>query len=162
MFRKLSLHDQVSSTIRPERKGEEGFSLVEVIVAMIVLMIALLGVFAVFTFSINYNAGNNARAQALTVLQQEAELLRSAKFTLYATDGILSGGVKSPKTVVSGDRSRFSVETTIDDDPFTAGVQTDITKTLKEISITVRLESPTAGWQTAVPANTVLRRVRAN
>jgi prepilin-type N-terminal cleavage/methylation domain-containing protein len=146
----------------PTKNGERGFSLVEVIAAMVILLIALLGVFAVFTFCVNYNAGNSARAQALSVLQKETELLKSAKFTPFITDSILSGGVKSPKTIVSADGKKYSVETVIDDDPFTAGVQSDFSGTLKEITITVRLESPTAGWQTAVPVKTILRRVRAN
>lgn len=64
--------------------------------------------------------------------------------------------------MVSADGSRFSVENIVDDDPFVAGVQIDFSKTLKEVNVTVRLENPTAGWQTAVPATTVLRRVRAN
>ena len=37
----------------PKKNGESGFSLVEVIVAMVILLIALLGVFAVFTYSVN-------------------------------------------------------------------------------------------------------------
>ena len=145
-----------------KRSVEDGFSLVEVISAMVVLLIALLGVFTVFTYCVNFNAGNNSRAQALSVLQQETELLRSAKFTPFITDDALTGGVKPPKRVASADESRFSVQIVVDDDPFTDGIQTDFTRTLKEITLTVTLESPTPGWQTAVPATTVLRRVRAN
>ena len=162
MPQKLFPHFENPSKSCPVKNGERGFSLVEVIVAMIVLLVALLGVFAVFTYSINYNAGNNSRAQALTVLRQETELLRSAKFTPFIIDSNLLGGTKPPKTVISADGSRFSIETVVDDDPFMSGIQTDFTKTLKEINITVRLENPTSGWQTAVPATTILRRVRAN
>ena len=32
----------------------------------------------------------------------------------------------------------------------------------KEITVTVTLENPTPGWQTALPATVVLRRARAN
>lgn len=150
------------SLIVPDKIDEKGFSLVEVIIAMVVLLVALLGIFTVFTFCINYNAGNNSRAQALSVLQQETELLRCAKFTPFITDANLTGGEKPPKLVVSADGSRFVVNTVVDDDPFINGIQTDFSKTLKEITVTVRLESPTPGWQTAVPTITVLRRVRAN
>lgn len=163
MTRKIPTHYKKSVfTAFSNKSSEDGFSLVEVIAAMVVLLIALLGVFTVFTYSVNYNAGNNSRAQALSVLQQETELLRSAKFTPFITDDALTGGVKPLKFVASADESRFNVQIVVDDDPFTAGIQTDFTKTLKEITVTVRLESPTPGWQTAVPATTILRRVRAN
>lgn len=78
------------------------------------------------------------------------------------TDADLTGGGKPPKFVVSGDGSRFVVNTVVDDDPFTVGTQTNVTNTLKEVTVTVSLESPTPGWQTAVPIITVLRRVKAN
>lgn len=144
------------------KSSENGFTLIEVIIAFVVFLIALLGVFSGFAFSINYNAGNYSRAQALTVLQREVEHLRSAKFTPYVTDAALTGGTKVPKIVVSADGNRYIIQTVVDDDPFTAGIQTDLTKKFKEITITVSLESPTPGWQTAIPSTTVLRRVRAN
>lgn len=159
---KISFSYFTKSLIVPDKIDEKGFSLVEVIIAMVVLLVALLGIFTVFTFCINYNAGNNSRAQALSVLQQETELLRCAKFTPFITDVNITGGEKPPKMVISADGSRFVVNTVVDDDPFTDDIQTDFSKTLKEITVTVKLESPTPGWQTAVPTITVLRRVRAN
>ncbi|HEY0047880.1 MAG TPA: hypothetical protein VGB68_01240, partial [Pyrinomonadaceae bacterium] len=86
--------------------------MVEVIIAMIILLVALLGVFLTFTYAVNYNAGNNSRAQALSILQQEVELLRSAKFTPGVTDDVLTGGTKTPKIITSADGSRFRVEIT--------------------------------------------------
>jgi Tfp pilus assembly protein PilV len=144
------------------KNGASGFSLIEVAIAFAVFLIALLGVFTAFIYCVSYNAGNYTRAQALTVLQRESEQLRSAKFSPYSTDTELAGGTKPPKLVVSADGNRYSVQTIIDDIPQTSGVQTDPTQKFKEITITVSLESPTPGWQTAVPAKTILRRVRAN
>jgi Tfp pilus assembly protein PilV len=144
------------------RYTEDGSSLVEVIVAITILLVALLGVFASLTYAINYNSGNNARSQALAVLQQEIEQMRSKKFTPSLTDSELTGGVKTDKTVVTSDGNKFKVSVTIDDDPFTTGVQTDITKTIKEITVAVALDRPTPGWQTAVPATVILRRTRSN
>lgn len=145
------------------KNGEQGFSLIEVIIAMIVLLVALLGVFLTFTYAVNYNAGNNSRAQALSILQQQVELLRSAKFTPGVTDEILRGGTKTPVIMNSGDGSRFRVEVVVDDDPATPNVvDVNTAKTLKEITVTVTSESPTPGWQTAVPARVFFRRVRSN
>lgn len=145
-----------------KKNEESGFSLIEVIIAMIILLVALLGVFLTFTYAVNFNAGNYARSQALVVLQQEVELTRSAKFTPGVTDSTLTGGLKTPKIVTTANGNRFRVSITVDDEPFTTGVQTTAASTLKEITIIVSSESPTPGWQSAVPARVYLRRVRSN
>ena len=155
----------VSAASSAAKRGKEaGFSLVEATCAMVVLMIALTGVAVTFTYAINYNAGNSSRAEALAILQQEVERLRSAKFTPAPNgmDSSLAGGEKAIRTVTTLDGKRFRVKTIIDDDPLTAGIQIDNTKTIKEISVTVTLDNPTPGWQTAVPATIILRRVRGN
>ncbi len=145
-----------------EKTGESGFSLIEVSVAMAIFLIAILGVFISFAFAVNYNSGNSSRAQALAILQQKVEQLRSAKFTPTVTDSSLTGGTKSPEVVTAPDGNRFRIQVVVDDDPFTANIQTDSTQKLKEVSVTVTLERPTPGWQTAIPATIVLRRVRGN
>ena len=151
----------VSAAPRDEDQG--GFTLIEVVVALVIITVALLGIFATFTYAINYNAGNNSRAQALAVLQQEVEQIRAAKFTPYSTDTTLTGGVKALKTVNSADGSAFNVQIIVDNNPFAANVQDETTPTsLKEVTITVTLASPTPGWQTSVPATVILRRVRGN
>lgn len=145
-------------------KNQAGFTLVETIIAMMVFLIALLGVFATFAYAVSYNMGNNLRSQALTVLQKEAELLRSAKFTPDSTktDAALKGGVKPVKTVTSEDNTSFAVLITVDDDPFIDLVQIDPTKTLKEITIEVKSTNSTNAWYTAVPNKLTLRRVQSN
>ena len=153
-----------------DKSNEDGFSLVEVIIALVVFLIVMLGLVVVFTYAVNYNSGNNSRAQALAVLQQQVELSRSAKFTRNKTDDAttlfdMTGGTKTPKTVTSADGNRFKIQTVIDDDPSTTAVDVVVpptAATLKEITITVTLDSPTPGWQTSVPAKVVLRRARAN
>ncbi len=144
------------------KRIEDGFSLIEVVIAMVVLMVVLLSVFGSFTYAVNFNAGNNSRSQALAVLQQEVEIMRSAKFTPAFSDSNLLGGVKPARVVSSADGNRFRVNITVDDDPFAAGVQADTSKTLKEITLIISLENPTPGWQTSVPATVILRRVRGN
>jgi type II secretory pathway pseudopilin PulG len=147
--------------------AEAGFSLVEVSAAMVIFFVAMLGIFVSFTYAVNYNAGNSSRAQALAVLQQVVEELRSKKFTPSKRDADLDGGTKTPKYKTTDDGNRFRIQIVVDDDPLTPGVQDydgDVTKkvTLKEITVTVVLDRPAPGWQTAVPAKIVLRRVRAN
>jgi type II secretory pathway pseudopilin PulG len=144
-----------------EHSSESGFTLIEATIALVVLFVALMGVFTTFTLAIVYNTGNSKRSQALSVLQQEVEQVRASKFTPQITDPILLGGTKADRTVTSADGTSFTVSMKVDDDPFTALVQTDNTKTLKEITITV---TPVGaeGWVTGIPARVIMRRTRAN
>src|SRR5215207_7616928 len=64
----------------PTWKSEGGFSLIEITIALVILMVVVMGVFAAFTYATVYNTGNNWRSQALSVLQDEVETLRAVKF----------------------------------------------------------------------------------
>ncbi len=141
---------------------EKGFSLIEVVIALTILLIALLGVLTTITYAITYNTGNSLRSQSLAVMQQQIEILQSAKYNPTVTDQILSGGLKSPAVVKSADGNIFRVEIAVDDNPFAAGVQTDSAKTLKEISIVVTPETSVGGWQNSAAAKVTIRRVRGN
>jgi Tfp pilus assembly protein PilV len=155
------------------RASHLGFSLIEVVIALLIMMIVLLGVFAAINYSITYNAGNKSRSQALAVLQQEVEAIRSAKFNATNTDAILTGGVKPEKTITAENGMTFVVNTSVDNDPSAAGNQDEayqcltpqgnpVDCTLKEITIVVQLAAPSPGWQAAVPARIVMQRVRGN
>ena len=160
---RIIINSNKKKMVKSERATEEsGFSLIEVTIALSIFLIATLGIFATFTYSVNFNAGNASRAQALSILQEEIEQMRSAKFTPGVTDSTLLGGTKTPKNKIGVDGNKYKIEIKVDDDPFTAGVQINSAKTLKEVSVTVTLDRPTPGWQTAVPVTAILRRVRSN
>jgi type II secretory pathway pseudopilin PulG len=141
---------------------ESGMSLIETTIAMVVILVGLLAAAEAFTYAILYNAGNASRAQALAILQQETELLRSKKFSPAQTDADLVGGARPIRTIAAPNGGSFTIEDTIDDDPLTNGVQVNANSSIKEITVTVRLASPSPGWQTAVPAVIVMRRTRGN
>ncbi len=150
-----------------EKRHQNGFSLVEVTIAMVVCLVVMLGLVTVFTFAVSYNAGNNSRSQALAIMQQQVELARSAKFTRNKTDNDpsrfdLTGGTKAAKIVNGADGGRFRVAISVDDDATTPAIDVNSTTTLKEIIISVTLDSPSPGWQTAIPAKVILRRTKAN
>jgi prepilin-type N-terminal cleavage/methylation domain-containing protein len=152
---------------QPTAQENSGFTLIEVAIAMVIILVALLGVVFTFTYSIMYNMGNNSRSQALAVLQQEVEQMRAANFTKTITVSILSGHAASSRTVTNATGTSFTITESVDNDPFTTGVQdtsavSDSASTYKEITITVQLSSPSPGWQTAVPSTVILRRARAN
>ncbi|MGC2235494.1 MAG: prepilin-type N-terminal cleavage/methylation domain-containing protein [Pyrinomonadaceae bacterium] len=144
------------------KTAESGFSLIETVIAMVIFLISVLGIFAAFTFAVSYNSGNSKRSQCLSVLQREVELMRSAKFTPTFMDTSLTGGVKAAKTVVSSDGFTYLVNVTVDDDPLTADVQINSAQTLKEITIVVTAQAANGSWETAFQTKSVLRRVRAN
>lgn len=140
---------------------EYGFTLVETTVALVIIFIALMGVAHSFTHAITYNAGNASRVQGLAILQEEIETMRAAKWTSNGTDARLVGGIHAIRTVPSANGGSFRVEVTVDDDPFSAALVVPGTQ-IKEITITVRLDAPSPGWQIAVPATVILRRTRGN
>ena len=153
-----------------EVSGESGFSLIEAAIALVIMLIALLGVAWTITYAINYNAGNNNRAKVLAVLQREVERLRSAKFTPSSTDAVLAGcdfGQACSTITVSSDSLSFIVTKTIDNNPTTTAVDDESevassATSFKEIRLSATLANPSPGWQTAVPAVVVLRRVKSN
>jgi len=169
--------------------SEQGFSMIEVVIALVIIMIALLGVFATLTYAVTYNAGNKSRSQTLAVMQQEVERYRAAKFNSTTTDSNASpaspgaclttglrdlrGRNESTCLVTAVDNRQFEVRSKVDNDPSVAGVQVEgyqclspqnapIPCAIKEITIEVRLAAPSPGWQTAIPMKTVLRRTRGN
>src|SRR5690606_42112554 len=90
---------------------------------------------------------------------------RSSDLTPYSTDEDLQGGIRPVKIVVSPNGGTFGVRVTVDNDPLADEIQTEAdvpNPTIKEIEVRVRLEHPSPGWQAAVPATIVMRRVRSN
>ena len=158
---------------------ESGFTLIEAVIALVILMIVVTGIFAAFTYSVTLNTGNSRRSQALSVLQKEVELLRSAKFVHEANGGADSytpTDCNDPRRNLTGtpagfprvlvcpaiDGMAYMIETEIDDDPFTAGQQIDATKHLKEIRVTVTQPARPGSWETAYVTRAIFRRVRSN
>lgn len=127
----------VSETRR--RAGEQGFTLIETSVALVVMMIVGLGAASIFSFAINYNTGASDRQLAMGVAQNRMEWLRTIPFDsttrskAYTLGGLASTGANGvTETFTNGGRS-YSVVTTITDlDSDPAG-----NPTLKRITIRV-------------------------
>jgi type II secretory pathway pseudopilin PulG len=101
--------------------GEQGFTLIETSIALVVMMIVGLGAASLFFFAVNYNTGANDRQLAMGVAQQRMEWLRNIAFdsstrsTAYASGGLAdtgAGGVV--ETFTNGGRS-YRVVTIITD-----------------------------------------------
>lgn len=128
--------------------AERGFTLMETAIALLVMMIAALGISSLFVYSMQNNVGGNERALAMAVAQQQLEQIRSVSFD----DATLAVGTTTLPTVRSGDRDytvvkRITEETNANESG----------KRLKRIAISV---TPSAGGPNWVrtPVNLVSYR----
>ena len=108
--------------------GDRGFTLIETTIALLILMVATLGVAALFVYSINYNSGANDRALALAIAQQQMERLRKTPIAQVVTPA-------QPEPDVVMARRSYSVVTTVDG-----------SATLKRITIQVTPKGAGANW----------------
>lgn len=97
-----------------QRGTQEGFTLLEIVIAMLVMMVAVLGTMSLFIFSINYNSGSRDRAMALAVAQRRLERLRNVPFD----DTLLNPTTATPTPVTVNSFGRnYSVTTVITQAP---------------------------------------------
>ena len=116
---------------------ERGFTLIETSIALLILMVAGLGVASLFTYSIRYNTGGNDRALALSVAQQQIEQFRSVPFT----DSILNvtaATVLTPDTVSNGRTYRVTKTVT--------GSNNDNSGNPTLKTITIQVDPKGSGW----------------
>lgn len=127
---------------------ESGFTLMETAIALLVLMIAGLGIASLFMFSMRNNVGGSDRALAMAVAQQQLEQLRSVSFD----DATLAVGTPDPYTVRSGERD-YRVVRRITEETNANGTG----KRLKRIAISVTPSATGANW-TSLPVVLVTYR----
>ncbi|MEO8434856.1 MAG: prepilin-type N-terminal cleavage/methylation domain-containing protein [Pyrinomonadaceae bacterium] len=116
---------------------QAGFTLIETTIAMVIMMVAALGVASLFTYSIRYNSGGNDRAIAVSVAQQQIEQLRSVPFN-DALLNVSAATVLSPNTVSNG--RTYQVTKTVTGSNNNASGN----PTLK--TITIRVDPRSTGW----------------
>jgi prepilin-type N-terminal cleavage/methylation domain-containing protein len=113
--------------------SQQGFTLIETSIAMVVLLIALFGVAWVFLYSSKYNSGASDRAVAIAIAQQQMEKLRNTNY--YSTELNATGSTGTTTTVTSAGL-QYTVNLVI----------TDTTATRKTIVINVTPVNPTSSW----------------
>jgi Tfp pilus assembly protein PilV len=122
-----------------------GFSLLEAVIALLLMMIVALGSASLFSFSVYNNSGGSDRATGLAIAQQALERLRSAQFNSTTTDASLNGGTTVQAGVLRDGRT-FTVTRVIDDLPSTTAIDVDPATNFKGITITVVPQSMGRGW----------------
>ena len=127
----------IESKRRRAATPERGFTLVETSIAMVIMMVAGLGVVSLFVYSISNNSGGNDRAVAISIAQQQVEQLRSVPFT----DSILNvsaATVLTPDTVSNGRTYRVTRTVT--------GSNNDDSGNPTLKTITIRVDPTSPGW----------------
>ncbi|HEX7333629.1 MAG TPA: type II secretion system protein [Pyrinomonadaceae bacterium] len=117
-------------------KGQQGFTLMETSIAMVVMMVGALGIASLFVFSTQNNIGGSERALAMAVAQQQLEQIRSVSYE----DTTLNVGTTT-STVQSGQRN-YTVQRTVaqETNPDNSAKQ------LKRITITVTPQAGGPNW----------------
>ena len=95
---------------RRRTRGEDGFTLIETSIALVVMMVVGLGAASLFFYAIGANSTSRDRELSMAVAQQQMERLRNTEFLdLEATVTAIGG---ANKTEISAGRS-YEVATTI-------------------------------------------------
>ena len=117
-------------------KGQQGFTLMETSIAMVVMMVGALGIASLFFFSTQNNIGGSERAIAMAVAQQQLEQLRSVSYQ----DTTLNVGTVT-STVQSAEQN-YTVERTVAQETNANGSN----KQLKKITIRVTPQVGGPAW----------------
>jgi len=70
--------------------GQQGFTLVEIMIAMLVFMVIMLGVAGGLIAAIKANSGNVVRDEALRLAEDELNRLKGDQFSTFGTSGDLT------------------------------------------------------------------------
>jgi type II secretory pathway pseudopilin PulG len=154
---------QKTSFMKSEAKKIKGFTLIEVLIAGMLMIILCVGTLSVFSYVVKLNRGENLRLQALSVLQQKVEFYRSLRFSPTGTSADLAARTNANVGVLtSADLRQFNIFVTIDDDPATAGVQTNTASKFKEITITATPVVAETSYLSNLRTTVTIQRVRTN
>lgn len=100
------------SYLQRNNNKEQGFTLIETALAMVIMSIVGLGAVSLFVYAMGANSAARDRELSMAVAQQQMELLRRAPFASLASTVTASGGAN--RIVTSADR-QYRVITTITD-----------------------------------------------
>ncbi len=107
----MNLKSSKPGTLISSRHGsEQGFTLMETSIALVVMMVVGLGAASLFFYALGANSTARDRELAMAVAQQQMERLRNTEFSQLETTIVALGG--GLKTEVSAGR-QYTVSTTI-------------------------------------------------
>src|SRR6266581_4144812 len=116
--------------------NQRGFTLLEIMIAFVLMMIVTLGAASLFVYAINYNSGAYDRTLAHAVAQRQMESLRRTPFDSLVTP-------PQPEPLITSGGRTFGIVTTVCDD---AAASCGGSATLKKITIQVTPQAGAADW----------------
>lgn len=139
---------------KQQSHGHQGFTLVEIMIALLVFMVVMLGVAGGLIQSLRSNSGNVVRAEALRLAEEELNRLQVERFSVFGTSAALTAAAwpPDPTTVqdvlvnIRGGVMPFERLSQVTD-LVTAAVA------LKRIDVVVGWDDPGAGGAVLAPTN---------
>ncbi len=152
-------------------KNAGGFTLPEVMVAGMIMIILCIGLLTVFSNVVMRNRGENLRMQALSALQKQVEIYRSYKFVPGAettadlpnhrTANLYAGTHNF--TQQSEDGRDFNIVVVVTNLQFKPSTTVDEAHCIyKEIRFTATPQTAESGWLANLKTNVTIQRVRSN
>jgi Tfp pilus assembly protein PilV len=148
---------RVAASVKNVRLSERGFTLIETVIALVIMMIVGLGAASLFFYAAQNNIGANDRELSMAVAQKRMEWLRSIPLndtTRSITYAYPGGGLAQTtttgvtETAVSGGRS-YQVTTIIRDLDTDADTTNANPPTVKTITVQVKPIGSGPGWSRA-------------
>ncbi len=155
-------------------RRDEGFTLIEVMIAASIMIVLSVGVLSVFSYVVKINRGENLRTQAQSVLQQEIEFYRSLKFIPGAQttsdlpnhrNSVLYAGTHTRPNRTSADGNQiFNITVIVTNLSYVpAGTTDEAHCTLKQIKVEAKLPpGQETGWLANLRTDVTIQRVRSN
>lgn len=104
--------------MRHTRTYKQGFTLVEIIIAITLLVIGVVAVFGLVFFAINLNRDNVMRVQALELAREGMEIVRNVRDTNWKNNYPFNGGAEIWGVGLDGTKTIAVSPTFSDQSPF--------------------------------------------
>jgi type II secretion system protein I len=111
---------------------QQGFTLIELVIALLIFMIATLGIAVLFAYATNYNSGAYDRTLAHAVAQKQMEYLSRSSF-----DSITS----QPQSFITSGGRTYAITTTVCTSASCGGGTA-----VKKITVDVTPQGAGPGW----------------
>ena len=137
---------QDQSIVKAPQSGEQGFTLMETAIALVMMMVVSLGIVSLFAYATNANSNADDRELAMAIAQKRMEWLRSIPFTTqtrglaysFPNGGLAATGTTGVTETVTNAGRSYQVRTVIQNNSFVPSGNPDQgAPTLKTITLTV-------------------------
>ena len=169
----MKVHTNVKPIQRTSAAASaRGFTIPEVIIAGMIMMILCVGTLSVFSYVVKINRGNNLRMQALSVLQTKVEYYRSLKFVPGLEmpadlpnhrNSDLYAGTHTLSNITTPDNRTFTVTAVVTNTAFSAGANDEAHAQFKTITINaIPQVAENEAWLQNLHTDVTIQRVRSN